>query len=50
MNKRPLCEIPGCKNEALFMIDNKPICGTCYLKYIRKIQNKKWEDIKDATK
>lgn len=50
MNERPPCEIPNCKNGAMFIINEKKICGSCYAKYYRKMINKNWEDIKDATK
>lgn len=42
------CFIKGCTNDNLLLVAGKFICGSCYMKWHRKEQNKFIEELKDA--
>ena len=49
MNSRPQCYNDNCTKEAFIVFGDKLVCGSCYYKYYKSMQNKQWEKLKDAT-
>lgn len=50
MNKRPICFIEGCNNEALLILYGRTICGECYMKIYREQEQQKINEIQKFLK
>ena len=49
MNKKPKCEIEECKNEALVLFNGRWICGSCFIRIKRNMENKFWRENENAS-